>query len=249
MANVIPFSFDRHPVRVIERDGELWFVMNDVAEALEFSRGRDAGRMLDDDEKGAHILRTPGGDQEVIIVNESGLYALIFKSRKASAKRFKKWVTSEVLPSIRKTGRYEAAAAPVDPMPGFGSETLHDAALDLIQQAPALLLRDLRVMVSWDFGGKPQASVVPVEAVVAHPSRLASVLSDPFTVPREHLSSIAVATLRRLFAVGGEEAVRRALVEVDPNWLLVNETAFRHLHNELSFMLMKQVWRSADDAE
>lgn len=75
--------------------------------------------MLDDDEKGAHIVRTPGGEQEVTIINESGLYSLILRSRKPSAKRFKKWVTSEVLPSIRKTGRYVA--------PGYRPEQTREA--------------------------------------------------------------------------------------------------------------------------
>lgn len=110
MSNITPFSFEQHPVRTIEQDGQAWFVLNDVTEALEFSRGRDAARMLDDDEKGAHIVRTPGGDQEITVINESGLYSLILKSRKPSAKRFKKWVTAEVLPAIRKTGSYAAPA-------------------------------------------------------------------------------------------------------------------------------------------
>jgi len=108
MSNITPFSFEQHPVRTIEQDGQAWFVLNDVTEALEFSRGRNAARMLDDDEKGAHIVSTPGGEQEITIINESGLYSLILKSRKPSAKRFKKWVTAEVLPAIRKTGRYES---------------------------------------------------------------------------------------------------------------------------------------------
>ncbi|MCG9054735.1 Bro-N domain-containing protein [Laribacter hongkongensis] len=100
------FSFESHSVRTIYRDGEIWFILNDVTEALAFSRGRDAARMLDDDEKGAHIVRTLGGEQELTIVNESGLYSLVLRSRKPEAKRFKKWVTSEVLPAIRKTGAY-----------------------------------------------------------------------------------------------------------------------------------------------
>lgn len=116
MSNITPFSFEQHAVRTIEKDGQAWFVLNDVTDALEFTRGRDAARMLDDDEKGAHIVRVPSSNQhgafdqevEVTIINESGLYSLILKSRKASAKRFKKWVTAEVLPTIRKTGSYTA---------------------------------------------------------------------------------------------------------------------------------------------
>ena len=114
MSNITPFSFEQHPVRTIEQDGQAWFVLNDVTEALEFSRGRNAARMLDDDEKGAHIVSTPGGEQEITIINESGLYSLILRSRKPSAKRFKRWVTAEVLPAIRKTGSY-AAPSPRQP--------------------------------------------------------------------------------------------------------------------------------------
>ncbi len=111
MPNVIPFSFDQHPVRVVELDGQPWFVASDVAEALEYSEAAAMTRHLDDDEKGLSIVQTLGGDQELLIINESGLYSAILRSRKASAKRFKKWVTAEVLPSIRKNGRYEAGAA------------------------------------------------------------------------------------------------------------------------------------------
>ncbi|AVH39982.1 hypothetical protein AL532_17920 [Pseudomonas monteilii] len=106
--NVVPFNFEKHEVRTLLIDGEPWFVGGDVCAALDLGgRSRNFLRMLDDDEKGAHIVSTLGGAQEMQVVNESGLYALIFKSRKPEAKRFKKWVTSEVLPAIRKTGRYD----------------------------------------------------------------------------------------------------------------------------------------------
>lgn len=106
-AQVFQFK-QKQKVRAVLIDGEPWFVAADVCESLEFNgRSRDYIRMLDEDEKGAHILRTLGGDQQVQIVNESGLYSLIFKSRKPEAKAFKKWVTAEVLPAIRKNDRYE----------------------------------------------------------------------------------------------------------------------------------------------
>jgi prophage antirepressor-like protein len=130
-------------IRVIVRDGDPWFVLNDVAAALEFDRGRDAARMLDDDEKGAHIVRTPGGDQELTIINESGLYSLILKSRKPEAKKFKKWVTSEVLPSIRKTGTYSVQQAAPQPVPEPAHEILNTQDMNTLTQnsTAALLLR------------------------------------------------------------------------------------------------------------
>jgi prophage antirepressor-like protein len=112
MSNIVPFEFESLQVRVIERDGEPWFVAADIAGVLDIGRTDDAVRRLDAEEKDADTIRTPGGDQKMIIVNESGLYSLILTSRKEAAKRFKKWVTAEVLPSIRKTGRYGAT----DPM-------------------------------------------------------------------------------------------------------------------------------------
>lgn len=113
-ANLIPFEFESQSVRIIERGNEPWFVLADVCRVLEIANSRDAAARLDDDEKGVVTTDTPGGAQDVTIINESGLYSLILTSRKPSAKRFKKWVTAEVLPSIRKTGAYGAPA--VDPM-------------------------------------------------------------------------------------------------------------------------------------
>lgn len=108
MSTIIPFDFEEHAVRVLTRDGEPWFVLADVCGVLSISNSRDASSRLDDDEKGVVITDTLGGPQEMNIINESGLYTLILTSRKAEAKRFRKWVTAEVLPTIRKTGSFSA---------------------------------------------------------------------------------------------------------------------------------------------
>lgn len=113
MNDIIPFSFEQTEIRAVtDEHGEPWFVAADVAAILGYREAYHMVRMLDDDEKGPHIVRTPGGNQELTIINESGLYACILKSRKLEAKRFRKWVTSDVLPSIRKTGRYAIPAEP-----------------------------------------------------------------------------------------------------------------------------------------
>lgn len=108
--NIEKFSFSGNDVRSY-KDGfeQVWFVAKDVCSALGYENTSNALRGLDYDEKGALILPTLGGEQENLTINESGLYSLILKSRKPEAKRFKKWVTSEVLPSIRKTGAYASA--------------------------------------------------------------------------------------------------------------------------------------------
>lgn len=106
-AQVIPFRFEAHEVRTMLIDDQPWFVAADVASALQYLTAKDMARNLDEDEKGRQIVPTPGGEQEMTVINESGLYSAILRSRKAEAKRFKKWVTAEVLPAIRKHGRYE----------------------------------------------------------------------------------------------------------------------------------------------
>ncbi|CAB3783380.1 BRO-N domain-containing protein [Pararobbsia alpina] len=105
---VSPFNFEGKDVRVIERDGEPWFVGSDVCDVLEIAKVDSALRGLDADEKGTHTVSTLGGAQRVGIISEPGLYALLAKSRKPEARRFKRWVTSKVLPAIRKTGNYVA---------------------------------------------------------------------------------------------------------------------------------------------
>lgn len=94
-------------VRTILIDDEPWFVGKDVAEALGYSNTRDAlTKRVDNEDKGVAKCDTLGGTQDLTVINESGLYSLVLSSKLASAKRFKRWVTSEVLPSIRKTGSY-----------------------------------------------------------------------------------------------------------------------------------------------
>lgn len=104
-------------IRTVTIDGEPWFVGKDVAEALGFTNPRDAiSTHVFDEDKGVESIDTLGGKQKMTVVNESGLYALIFGSRLKSAQRFKHWVTSEVLPTIRKTGGYQKQLSPVEMM-------------------------------------------------------------------------------------------------------------------------------------
>lgn len=115
MDAVTVFNFqDQHEVRTVVRDGEPWFVAKDICEILELTNPTVAIESLDDDERSKYSLGRQG---EVNIVNESGLYALVFKSRKPEAKAFRKWVTSDVLPTIRKTGWYEMQQVSQQPVP------------------------------------------------------------------------------------------------------------------------------------
>lgn len=104
MKDIQVFDFEDNAVRVIEIDGEPWFVAADVCRILDLKNPSMAVDGLDDDEQSKYCLGSGGSDR--VIINESGLYNLIFRSRKPEAKKFRKWVTAEVLPSIRKTGMY-----------------------------------------------------------------------------------------------------------------------------------------------
>lgn len=95
-------------LRVVERKVQPWFVAKDVCDILEMGNPRSSLALLDEDEKGVHSMDTPGGKQEMTIISEPGLYSLILRSRKPEAKAFKRWVTHEVIPSIRKTGAKES---------------------------------------------------------------------------------------------------------------------------------------------
>ena len=97
-------------IRVVERDGESWFVAGDICGALDIANSRDALTRIDEDEKGVALTDTLGGAQEVAVVNEPGLYSLVLGSRKSEARAFKRWITHDVIPAIRKTGMYATPA-------------------------------------------------------------------------------------------------------------------------------------------
>lgn len=173
--SVIPFSFGQQQVRTLLIDDQPWFVAADVCASLAIANTSLAvnGRAdretdgLDEDEKGIATVNTPSGDQEMLVVNESGLYALIFKSRKAEAKRFKKWVTAEVLPAIRKHGRYEDSRSVMKPMLD-----------DLVGKAGALRLSNVM---------RCRVAKMSTEHQRSATAKLASALHACFGVPRVEL--------------------------------------------------------------
>lgn len=120
MNNIQIFNFKNNEfglIRTLTLKGEPWFVGRDVAESLGYAEPRSAiSKKVDTEDKGVAEMETPSGKQKVTIINESGLYSLIFGSKLESAKRFKRWVTSEVLPSIRKTGGYQKQLSPQEMM-------------------------------------------------------------------------------------------------------------------------------------
>lgn len=111
MNALIPLHFDASDVRMIMRDGEPWWVLNDICAVLEIANPRHAAKRLRDWQKGVANSDTLGGPQSIAVINESGLYKLVLSSRKSEAERFERWLTTEVLPSIRKWGCYPPPAA------------------------------------------------------------------------------------------------------------------------------------------
>ncbi len=137
---IIPFIYDENPIRVVkDEQGEPWFVAKDVCAVLEIVNVSKSVDGLDDDEKGLRKVYTPGGQQEMITINESGLYTLVVRSNKPQAKSFRRWVTHDVLPTLRKTGAYA--------MPGHSEmdSTTMSTLVSLIANVAKLIQKQERI--------------------------------------------------------------------------------------------------------
>lgn len=131
------FKFGDSEIRVINKCGEPWFVAKDVCDALNLTNSRKALTALDDDEKGVTLSYTLGGEQNLSIVSESGMYTLVLRCRDAVNKgsvphKFRKWVTAEVLPSIRKTGSYGNTLKAKKALPGKITTEQQEAIKQLV---------------------------------------------------------------------------------------------------------------------
>ena len=201
-AQITPFSFNTHAVRVILRDGEPWFVATDVCAALAVQNVTQAVARLDDDERSMFNIGRQG---DASIINESGLYSLILSSRKPEAKRFKKWVTSEVLPSIRKTGGYQ--------QPGHMARAMTAASAVAAQVQAAVFEQVLAGKAGWKYGrwmlsfseGRDNAvtpCVMPIEndAAVMSLAQLAKAIAEPggMMPSNADLANLAAACNKRL---------------------------------------------------
>ena len=130
------FNYDSKQVRTVIINGEPWWVAKDVCEILELSNVSMTVSRLDEDERGISNTYTLGGEQNMSIINESGLYSLVLRSNKPEAKKFKKWITSEVLPSIRKTGKYEVKKDPMAKLADavlLANEIIKEKELELLE--------------------------------------------------------------------------------------------------------------------
>ena len=185
------FSFDSHSVRTILVDEQPWFVAADVCSALGIANVTQALARLDDDEQAlCSIEGLSRGNDQANIINESGLYSLVLGSRKPTAKRFKKWVTSEVLPAIRKTGRYEAATA--------------------APPTPSLLSR--RWLITFDHEGRERVTPIDPERFFLKMEELPELLRDPgFMIDGKLLVEVVHACADRLASKLGGRSQRVAM--------------------------------------
>lgn len=140
------FNFENNQVRTLLINDEPWFVGKDVAEILGYSKARNAiaTHVDDDDKKGAPIQGDLGGTQEMTVINESGVYALVFGSKLPSAKRFKHWVTSEVLPTLRKTGGYTMPRTYLEALKAFTAEVEKNEMLSLENKIKTQQINELK---------------------------------------------------------------------------------------------------------
>lgn len=129
------FTYHGQNVRTVLVDGEPMFVAADVAEVLEYRMASDMTRRLEDGDKGYAKVRTPGGDQDMVVISESGLYDAIFRSNAQGARSFRRWVTTDVIPQIRRTGSY----GPATDVPALSED-------EIVHQALAITARRVEVL-------------------------------------------------------------------------------------------------------
>lgn len=143
--DLIRHAFHGQPVRVItDEHGDTWFVATDIAKILGYRMASDMTRRLDEDEKGTRSVRTPGGEQPTTVITESGLYSSILGSQVEGARRFKRWVTHELLPEVRRTGSYSLPKDYPSALRALAAEAESRAALaaKVEQDAPKVLFAD-----------------------------------------------------------------------------------------------------------
>jgi prophage antirepressor-like protein len=206
----VVFNFGTQSIRTIDKDGEVWFIANDVCKVLDITNPRNATARLDDDERGVHSMDTRSSsdvvqDREMTIISESGLYSLVLSSRKEQARAFKRWITHEVLPAIRKTGGYQQ---PVNMAHAL------EAANAVAAQVQAVVFEQLlsggkrwqneRWMLSFNYGRNnvvtPHASQIASEAVVMSLDELAKAIAEEggMLVASAELAHLAAACSKRL---------------------------------------------------
>lgn len=221
MADITPFNFGIFSVRVIIRDNQPWFVANDICNALGYSNASKAiGDHLDDDERSTITnSESRNGGGKLVIINESGLYALVLRSRKPEARKFAKWVTSEVLPSIRQTGNYGQPNQEVTSRIDLARQLAHAATAQVYQAVFDAVLKDgepphfTRLLLG--FTGNSNALAPHVQALetgtmVMTLPQLAKAIRTDLILPDTTLAHLAAACTTRMAEITEAQARRAA---------------------------------------
>lgn len=159
---MIPFHYGDETVRThTDADGQVWFVATDIARILGYKDASHALRGLEEDEKGLHNVETLGGEQTLTIVSEAGLYTLLVRARVEAAKPFRRWVTHEVLPSIRRTGSYSLLGVTPTPNTEDPALTRAKGLMELVALAkdvisPDYLEAKARIVLARAMGDTPE---------------------------------------------------------------------------------------------
>lgn len=205
MAEITPFNFGSNIVRVVSRNNDPWFVANDVCKALGYSNTSKAiADHLDDDERYNESLDRGGS---LLLISESGLYALVLRSRKPEARKFAKWVTSEVLPTIRKTGSYQSntqsqRTALAHQLASLATAQVFDTVFRAVMDGSFNPSLD-RLLLSFTPGGPngehtPQATTLPHNAIVTTVPHLIRAVASDLAITTPDLTSLALACTQRL---------------------------------------------------
>ena len=219
MADITPFNFGTHAVRVITRNNQPWFVASDVCQALGYSNTSKAiGDHLDADERASELVpRTPNDSLGVPtnLINESGLYALVLRSRKPEARKFAKWVTSEVMPSIRQTGSYGQPAYDPDQVALahraalVATAQVYQSVFEAVMQGKDWQLNRymLRFDVTAEDGTVARVKAVDRNAYVLLLDRFHSAVEDSICVDAQTLTQLASTCTARLGRMAARNAV------------------------------------------
>ncbi|MFZ7311611.1 BRO-N domain-containing protein [Comamonas jiangduensis] len=221
MADITPFNFGIFTVRVIVQDNKQWFAAADVCTALAIRNHRDAVMHLDDDEKGVVSTDTLGGTQNISVVNESGLYALVLRSRKPEARKFAKWVTKEVLPSIRQTGGYGQQTQETTSRIDLARQLAHAATAQVYQAVFDAVLKDgepphfTRMLLGFTGNShelRPHVQALEVGSIAMTLPQLAKAIRTDLMVPDTTLAHLAAACTARM-AERAEAQARHAAAQ------------------------------------
>ncbi|MGS2651527.1 BRO family protein [Staphylococcus aureus] len=227
------FNFEELPVRTLEVDGEPYFIGKDVADILGYANGRDAlSKHVDAEDKLTSQIATAGQNRNVTIINESGLYSLIFSSKLENAKRFKRWVTSEVLPTLRKTGAYQV---PSDPMQAL--RLMFEATEETKQEIKNVKddVIDLKENQKLD-AGDYNFLTRTINQRVAHIQRLHAITNQK---QRSELFRDINSEVKKMTGASSRTNVRKKhfddVIEMIANWFPSQATLYRIKQIEMKF--------------